>query len=250
MYFQSKKIRERIPILPEAKCPSGSSQTGNQARGTLKMITIGESTIAGVGVETHEEGVTGSLARELSNKLGLNVDWKVYAHSGYTVKNVTEKILPQITEKEIDLIVVGMGGNDAFSLNSPWKWKMQIQRFIEKVRSRFPLAIIIFGNMPPIKEFPAFTPVMKYTIGNLVELFGRVLEDVVDKYDKVYYVGEVISIALWTEKFSLNASKSDFFSDGVHPSKLTYQLWAKDMAMRIDSDSEIRNALLQDRPKA
>ncbi|MDB9836326.1 hypothetical protein OAC51_05430 [Flavobacteriaceae bacterium] len=41
------------------------------------MLTIGESTIAGVGVKIHQEGLTGVLANELATGLNIKVDWKV-----------------------------------------------------------------------------------------------------------------------------------------------------------------------------
>jgi hypothetical protein len=55
----------------------GLCATMAMGRGTLNLITIGESKIAGVGVKTHEEGFTGSLAMELSVLLGCDVRWKV-----------------------------------------------------------------------------------------------------------------------------------------------------------------------------
>ena len=82
MYFQGKKIKSNVPRLPEAKGIKGLSAVSSKK--TLRMITIGESTIAGVGVSTHQEGFTGTLANELASELKTNIDWKVYAKSGYT----------------------------------------------------------------------------------------------------------------------------------------------------------------------
>ena len=75
MYFQGKKIRSSVPTLPEATGTEGKAEK-NPNR-TLKLITIGESTIAGVGVDTHEEGFTGTIAKELSQKLDTDIEWKV-----------------------------------------------------------------------------------------------------------------------------------------------------------------------------
>lgn len=61
MYFQGKRIKASVPELPEAKGPEGSVLVEPPASKKLRMLTIGESTVAGIGVETHEEGFSGTL---------------------------------------------------------------------------------------------------------------------------------------------------------------------------------------------
>lgn len=244
LYIQGKRVKKRIPRLSEARNPRGNSTTAEESGKGLKMVVIGESTMAGVGVETHDEGFSGCLAGELSRIWGLDVEWSVHARSGYTVQELTEEILPEIHENGVDLIVVGVGANDAFALNSTWKWKIHITKMIKNVRLRYPTAAIVFSQMPPIKEFTAFTPLMKFVMGNLVELYGRILERITINLENVHYVNEVITINSWAEKFSLEAHKSEFFSDGVHPSRLTYETWAKDMAKQMALRSELKEVLL------
>jgi lysophospholipase L1-like esterase len=239
LYYQGKKIKASVPRLAEAQGTEGSVTIG--ATKTIRMIAIGESTIAGVGVETHEIGFTGTLAKELAAKLNVNVDWKVYAKSGYTAKKVTEKLIPIIFERKIDLIVIGLGGNDAFALNSPSRWSKQIVALIDAVKNKFGEAPIAFANMPPIKEFPAFTSLMKFTLGNLVELLGEELEKTIDNKSNVYYQRNTITLKDWTVRMNINGSEKDFFSDGVHPSQLTYQTWAKDFAMFIVENKMIES---------
>jgi lysophospholipase L1-like esterase len=230
MYYQGKKIRAEVPQLPEAEGKTGQCIVNNQSANDLKVIFIGESTIAGVGVQTHEEGFAGAFAKTFSRFIEKNVIWKVYARSGYTAKSVHRKLLPKITEKQADLIVVGLGGNDAFTLNKPSNWSKDIRAIIESLQQIYPQTRIVFCNMPPIKEFPAFTSLIKFTIGNLVELLGEELEKVVKDYENVYYYNEIISVRQWKSRYQIEGDQSKFFSDGVHPSKLTYQTWGKAVA--------------------
>ena len=228
MYFQGKRIRSKVPTLPEARIPQGSS--GNGSEPPLRLITIGESTIAGVGADLHENAFTGSMAKHLSSLRGRKVDWRVYARSGYTAKRVTYKILPKIEEEEVDLIVVGLGGNDAFALNRPWKWRKDMQQLIERLQAKFPETPIFFTNMPPIHEFPAFTWLIKRVVGGLVRTLGRELDDLVKDYPQVYYSAEVIHFKTWQDRYQVSGPVSNFFSDGVHPAPITYQVWGQDMA--------------------
>ena len=240
LYFQGKRVKSSIPKLPPADGPEGV--TSRNANAKLNLITIGESTIAGLGVSTHEEGFTGNLARELSHQLGIDVGWKVYAHSGYTARKVRERILPDIEDKNVDLIVIGLGGNDAFDLNSPGKWEREINKLIRSIRELFPLAPIAFTNMPPIKEFPAFTPLMKFTLGNLAEILGKTLEKTIKSHQNVYYYDRKITLADWIERLKLGDKSIEFFSDGVHPSPFTYEIWAKDFAAFLMENPDLEKS--------
>jgi lysophospholipase L1-like esterase len=237
LYFQGKNIRKKVPKLPEAKEPKGFVN-GNFDK-TLKLLSIGESTIAGVGVDYHKNGFTGALANTLSRELENNINWRVYARSGYTVKQLCKKIVPKIEESSTDIIVIGMGGNDAFTLNSPKKWVNDITNLINLLQSKFPDTPIFFTNMPPIKEFPAFTKTIKFVIGNLVEILGNQLNNVVNNNENVYYYNEIVTLKNWSKRHALpNNNSKIYFSDGVHPSKLTYHVWGEEMAGFIKSKIE------------
>jgi len=98
------------------------------------------------------------------------------------------------------------------------------------VKTQYGDVPIAFTNMPPIRKFPAFTPLMKFMIGNLVEIMGQELAKIVRNRDNVFYNEEVISLSTFAHRLEVEAEEDDFFSDGVHPSRLTYQLWASDFA--------------------
>ncbi|MGB0524539.1 MAG: SGNH/GDSL hydrolase family protein [Flammeovirgaceae bacterium] len=227
LYVQGKRIRASIPDLPEAINPEGKVDLN--AAQTIQVLTVGESTIAGVGVETHQEGFSGTLAHTLAHKLQKNVHWKVYAKSGYTAQDVKNRITPTIQEEAVDLMVIGLGGNDAFKLNHPKRWRSQVNALVQAIREKYPQTPIVFNNMPPIKTFPAFTPSIKFVIGNLVEILGKELELLCHTLPNVHYHSRVITLEDWIHRLQVNAEPKDFYSDGVHPSKLAYQIWARDM---------------------
>ena len=56
MYLDGRRIRSKVPKLPEAKEPEGVVEKPNTH--FLKLLILGESTVAGVGVDAgHEERV-------------------------------------------------------------------------------------------------------------------------------------------------------------------------------------------------
>lgn len=234
LYYQGKNIRKKVPRLPEASGTKGrSNSSSSEINQPLQLITIGESTIAGVGVERHEEGFTGSLANALAQAYNCQVNWEVFAKSGYTAKQVNERLLKKVAAKKADLIVIGLGGNDAFTLNNPKRWTQDCKELIRMLQEKYPEAALFFCNMPPIKEFPAFTKPIKWVIGNLVELLGKSLNENVKDTPSVYYNSEVVKLKTWLDRYELQKTRDDLFSDGVHPAKITYQTWGRDMAQFI-----------------
>lgn len=87
-------------------------------------------------------------------------------------------------EFRVDLIVIGIGGNDAFELSTPKKWIKDVRELIKSLRVKFENVPILFIHMPLIKEFPAFTSLIKFTIGNLVHIPGDELEKIVKDFEK------------------------------------------------------------------
>lgn len=244
MYFQAKAIKAKFPILPEAEGDQGTAPAHEKKR--LRILTIGESSIAGVGVETHEEGFTGTLAKELSKLLQTTVDWKVYAKRGFTAKKVKEDIVPQITEneKDVDLLVVGIGGNDTFQLNRPKRWKKDMQNLIHSLQEKFKGVPIVFIDLPPVRELPAFTKTIKLILGNLREMLAEELDRLVLHYKNTYYYPHSITMKDWIERYQVpNNGVATFFSDGVHPSKLAYQVWATDVARFMMAHPHIKDSL-------
>ncbi|KAA3630639.1 MAG: SGNH/GDSL hydrolase family protein [Bacteroidetes bacterium] len=246
MIFQGRRVRKNIPDLPEARGWAGIARTGGSAE--MNLLVLGESTMAGVGVKTHEEGFSGSLAQALSQSFDADIHWKVYAKSGHTAEKIKDDTIPLIEEEAFDLIVIGLGGNDAFRLNPPMKWKWNLQGLITKLRNRFGQTPIVFINMPPIRSFPAFTPLMKFFLGNHVEILGDVLTKLVSDGENVYYYSRKITLEDWIARLEISATPADFFSDGVHPSRLTYQTWGRDTAGYIFNTQKLKR-ILQSRIK-
>ena len=228
MYFQAKKVMASFPKLPEAQQPEG--KVLGQSAKTMRVLCLGESTIAGVGVATHKEGFAGHFAKALSAKTGANIDWQVYARSGFTAQKVADKLVPTIKEKSVDLIVIGLGANNAFALHSPRRFLREMQFLIDVLHKKYPETPLAFANMPPIRDFPAITPLIQWTVGNLIESFGEAFATHIKGQQKVFYNAEILSVDKWISHKTEAKTAADFFSDGVHPSKLTYQLWAEDFA--------------------
>ncbi|TVR42005.1 MAG: SGNH/GDSL hydrolase family protein [Cryomorphaceae bacterium] len=223
LIFQARGVKRRVPRLPNAEGPEGVAGTSFSTK-NFNLLFLGESTVAGVGVDRHEMGLAGKLGELLSQHLERPVQWRVCAESGYTVRAVRKLILPDISWDAVDCIVLGLGGNDAFALHSPEKFIAECDALVTELRREFGEVPIVFLDTPPISQFPAFTPLMKRILGGLSDLLGNALEEYTQGHRHLHF-------ARRSSKFGEKAAElgvQKLFSDGVHPSQLTYQMWAED----------------------
>lgn len=237
IYFQGKKIKNEIHFLPEAKNPEGSVNINSDKN--LKILFIGESSFAGVGVENHKNGFAGHFAKHFGEKFQYNIDWKVYAKTGYNVGKIQRRIIPTITENACDLLVIGIGGNDTFEFVQPKVWRKSVRHLIDDLQKKFPETPILFAQLPTIEVFPAFTKQMKFVLGNHKDLLAFHLHKTVLGNKNIYFPAQKINVKEWLGNLKEGQTASEFFSDGIHPSELCYDWWAKDCVTFL-SQSQIR----------
>lgn len=215
LYLQGQYTRFRVGRLPDAE--GESSGTFGNGHKTLRLLAIGESTVAGVGVENIKDALGGRFAYHLSKKTDATVQWHSIGVSGITVKRTLEEILPEVPDEKFDLVLIALGGNDVFSLNSPVAFRNGMSDLIKRLRSRSPDAGVVLANVPMIRDAIALPHPLKYVLTQLAKMQHFNSIDFASNMDNVYYYDEVKRVG------------DDFFSDGIHPSVSGYDSWARDM---------------------
>lgn len=230
LLWQGKRLRKRIPDLPEA----AGNRTGSEGKGTNKfnILILGESTMAGVGVNDQKEGIARHIASSLSQALDAKIYWQVVARSGYNAQKVLDELVPQIPDTPLDAIIIGLGVNDAVERNSPLGWQRDFGAVLHAIREKQSCPIIM-ANRAPVEHFPAFPPIFKLVLGTLIQWFWQLLPTLKNQITDFYIIDEIIELEEWQDRIGRPASPEEFFSDGVHPSKLTYRLWAEEIATFI-----------------
>ena len=223
-----KRLRAKIPRLPEAEGPNNGLE-GKVTGKPIKILILGESTMAGVGVKTQEDGIAKEIARLLSMHYQGNIAWEVIAKSGYNAKQVHDELLPQMGSLPYDLIIIGLGVNDTVERNSPLGWKRDFSRILTRIRM-IQACPIVLANRGPVEYFPAFPWLFRLILGSLIRWHWEVIQALPKQFPDFHIMNEVIELKTWQEKIGYPATPTEFFSDGVHPSKLTYKLWAAEIA--------------------
>ncbi len=226
--WQARRVRREVRALPEAMLHRDATAPGPVP--PLRLVLLGESTIAGVGVTDQRDGIAGQLARALADSLGCAVRWQVFARNGCTARDCRREFVPLLLAEPIDLIVVGLGGNEAFTLNSPRAFRRQMGELIRSIRERHPAVPIVIPSLPPVGEFPAFPWLMRVVLGGLIRLHGLALLDLPAAEPGVHYLPGPIRLRDWLGRVPGVTDAQGFFSDGVHPNALTYGVLSREIA--------------------
>ena len=222
---QLKDIRENVPVLEPPTDFQGEENIGSEKN--KHLVFIGESTMVALGMPSHKEAFAGTFARNFAESTNTNISWRVYAKNGITAERVHSKLLKQINDDRVDLFVVGLGGNDSFRFTPPWRWKKEMENIISYLQSNFPSSKIVIINMPPTREFPVFSKLMRFIVGNMTDILRIKLKGI--ESDNVLYLHKKLTLNQFLSIANdVQLTIDDFFeTDQLHPSLYTYQLWAK-----------------------
>ena len=69
---------------------------GDTRAAPLRMVAIGDSMIAGCGVDDQAHGFTPDLAAVFSRVLNRSIAWESYGKLGATVRRVRYRLLPEV----------------------------------------------------------------------------------------------------------------------------------------------------------
>lgn len=215
LYLQGQYTRYRVGRLPDAAGEPSGVVEGNGK--TIRLLAIGESTVAGVGVKELKDALGGRFAHHLSRETGATVEWHAMGISGITARRTLDEILPELPDEQFDLILIALGGNDVFALNSPVRFRTDMSEIIRRLRQRSPGAKIVLANVPMIRDAIGLPHPLKYVLANFAKIQHFNAIGLASQLKDVYYYDEVKRVG------------DDFFSDGVHPSGSGYDSWAEDI---------------------
>ncbi len=215
LILQGRWARLRTPRLPEALGPA----TGTTGDGpALRLMVIGESPVAGVGVATYEEALAAQLARCLAPRLRRAVQWTALGENGVDAAGVIGRLVPRLSACEIAVLVMGV--NDTTHFTALSKWRTRIGQLVVALRAVCAGPIVVAG-VPPMGLFTALPQPLRWWIGLRAAILDAELRRCVAGADVVY--AEVPALV----------EPQHLAADGYHPSAGGCAAWAKQLAETI-----------------
>lgn len=213
---QGRRTRRITPRLPEAGGECNGVAGDQSEQSPLKLLTFGESPVAGVGVATHEQAITGRLACALAERLQRPVSWQACGRNGATVHDAMQTLLPLVRPEPVDLVVVAFGVNDTTAFRPVRSWRNQMSTLLDALEERCRPRLILLSGVPPVGRFPALPQPLRAVMGMKADVLDRALAGLAQARPGTLHV----PLLLDTRDPALMAH------DGYHPSASGCTAWA------------------------
>jgi lysophospholipase L1-like esterase len=207
-------------MLPPAAGPT-TGVVGESGSTPVRVAVLGESTAAGCGARTHDDGFAGALARELATHTGRAVTWMALGQPAATLRRIRYRLLPQVGP-DLSVAVLLAGVNDVLTRRPPEQWGEDLAAVVDALAERAERVAV--AGLPPFAAFPS-----------LPSTLGRYLTERADALDAVSrQVCAPRQQTVWVSSSHIRPLTDDFFAaDRFHPGKHGYERRARVVAERL-----------------
>lgn len=225
LIYQGLRARAKVLKLPE---PEGS-RTGVVGNGErLKILILGDSAGAGVGVEHQDEALSGQVSSILRNTHEL--DWTLVATSGHNTKDALENLQQQIikSQQHYDVVLISLGVNDVTGFVPPKKWIKQCNELVNLLRVEFSAKRIIWSDFPKMEKFPSLPQPLRWFIGARKNHIRKHLLRYISQNEHV----ELLEFPDLLAEQGMDI-KDWIAADGFHPGPRVYSIWAQEFVKQL-----------------
>jgi len=214
LLLQALAVRRRAQILPEAEGPR-AGVTGSGP--VLRLLVLGDSAAAGVGVGTQEQALVGRLVADLARDFTLH--WRLEAQTGLTSAQALAR-LQALDLGRIDVAVTSLGVNDVTRQVPPRRFRRH-QRAIAALLVEHGAQQVWRSGLPPMERFPLLPRPLRDVLGAQARALDAVLAG--DSHGPLHRMPFDVT--------QLDAAL--MAPDGFHPGPAIYADWARRLAQEI-----------------
>jgi lysophospholipase L1-like esterase len=209
-------VRRVTPKLPEAAGP----RSGEDGSGVpFRILVLGDSAAAGVGVRTQEEALAGCMVSALKRQ--FRVAWRVEAQTGATTRSTIAR-LKSMAQEPFIAVAISLGVNDVTCGRRASTWLAELDELSDLLRLKFGVQRMFWTGVPPMHEFPALPQPLRWYLGARAKWFDRVLREWAEPQSDCAFVAA-----------PTGGCGPMMAEDGFHPGPLMYEMWGAEMARRI-----------------
>ena len=217
---QAIATRARLPRLPEA---AGERQ-GIVGQGPqLRLLVAGDSSAAGVGVDSQQQALAAPLAARLAQRCGAQVQWQLIAASGLTTKQTHERLMAN-QAGFFDVAVIVTGVNDVIDQVPTRRAVDTRDALVNWLRNGIGVQHVCFAPLPPVHRFPGLPQPLRWVAGADARRHNRALVSWAGTRDDASVVA--IDLPLRRDVMAL---------DGFHPGAPVYRACAASIADHLAS---------------
>lgn len=219
---QAVYLRVRVIKMPE---PEGARK-GKAGNGPpLRLLILGDSSAAGVGVATQQEALLGQVTERLSDRAEVN--FNLVAVTGARTIDVLGW-LDDLPDQRYDVVVTALGVNDVTKGVSLRRWLQLQAQLFDRLGAKFGPKRIIVSSLPPVGQFPLLPHPLRWILGRQAARFDRNLHELVDRRPDCVAV-----------RIDLGLDETNMAIDGFHPGPSVYAAWADEVVRLIMSEPDL-----------
>lgn len=266
LVLQGIWVRRTTVSLPEAAHPNHGTYDGKEP--PIHILGLGDSVIAGVGVNDLEESVTAQIARSTSRKVDRRVNWRADGCNGDKARDLLaryqavdnndpnhlrfsetgellEPAVPFAVDRAWqedngttlpDYVVVSIGVNDVSGLTSLTRWNFEITQVIASLREHFGVPILFLG-IPPMARFPALIHPLKFALGVRAAMLDKTIQRAAELLPDVHWIDSLNLFQL-----------GHMAADGYHPSTIGCEVLGEviaEVVVKLEKTSAERTGFVQ-----
>ncbi len=222
-------LRRTAIRLPPAAGPT----TGTEGRGAaLHLLAVGDSIIAGVGLESTRETLPVQFAGELAGRYALSVHWQLEGENGAAVADLPQMLQAQHAANAPDFVLVSIGVNDVTGLTTLDAWRSGLERSLDAVRRRWPGACVLLLGLPPMARFPLLRGPLRLALGRRATMLDQAGKETIRQRECMYHL-----------ESRIDADRHGFCQDGFHPAADACKLWAGEMLRYLGEHDGFRTCI-------
>ncbi len=220
--LQGLRVRRIALQLPPPSGPgNGCSNTGRTGK-PLRLRALGDSIVAGVGIEQWQHTLIARFAERLAQCTGRPVEWSADGNSGDTIRQLLTRLPESPTGAPADFVLVSIGVNDVTGMTSLGAWRRRVRETADVLRRIEPNALIVFAGLPPMDRFPLPPQPLRFCLGLRARRLDRILAAEAASRRRCVHVPTEIDPAT-----------DGFCADGFHPDAASCARWARELAARL-----------------
>lgn len=220
LLWQGARVRRDILRLPE---PDGARNGGTEG---LRVLILGDSSGAGVGVQTQDQALSGRLAAALAP---IPIRWRVLATTGWTTADALSA-LPELANEQFDAAILCLGVNDITTETGLAQWLRDYSDVLARLTENHGIKRAYLCGLPPMGRFPALPQPLRWYMGLQSDAHDDALGDFAAQRPECRHI---------PVESDLPPTASAV--DGFHPGPLVYNELGRKFAdaIRADLDANV-----------
>ncbi|MGB7287147.1 MAG: SGNH/GDSL hydrolase family protein [Salaquimonas sp.] len=183
----------------------------------IRILLIGDSSAAGVGVRRIEDSLGGQLPGVVSELTGKPVRLRIAGNNSATSSQIRDFVLPHLEPEPYDFICLNIGTNDAKNWHRGNTFCKNFGSLLYALRTKFPSAKIVWSGIIDMQGIPALPSPLNKILG----IRSRIL----NRNGKILCLerGALAPDPEW------QVIPENFAIDGFHASEKGYREWAENL---------------------